>query len=153
MRSHGELLLIAALAALPHAAAAEVVAKDPWARATVPAQRASGAFLSLKSDVPAALVSAASDAAATVELHEMKLENDVMRMRPVSRIELPAGQEVVLKPGGYHVMLMGLKRQLTKGQKLPLTLRIEYKDGKAEELRVEAEIRDLTAGAGHGHGK
>ena len=85
-----------------------------------------------------------SPVAASVELHEMKMDGSVMRMRPVASIDLPKMQDVELKPGGYHVMLMGLKGQLKAGDKVPLTLKIEQ-GGKVTEQRVEAEVRDLGA--------
>jgi copper(I)-binding protein len=83
------------------------------------------------------LVSAASDAAQTVELHEVKNEAGVMKMRPVPRIVIPAGGKVVLKPGGYHVMLLGLKHDLKVGEKVPVTLKFE----RGGELHIEAVVR------------
>ncbi len=69
-----------------------------------------GAFLTLKADAAAKLVSAQSPVAEAVEIHEMSMEGDVMRMRQITALPLPAGQEVTLKPGGYHIMLTGLKQ-------------------------------------------
>ena len=84
-----------------------------------------------------ALVSASSDAAQTVELHEVKNEGGVMKMRPVSAIPVPAGGKAELKPGGYHIMLMGLKHDLKPGEKVPVTLKFEH----GGEVRVEAAVR------------
>jgi hypothetical protein len=83
------------------------------------------------------LVSAASDAAQTVELHEVKNEGGVMKMRPVPRIEVPAGGNVELRPGGYHIMLLGLKHDLKVGEKVPVTLKFE----RGGELHIEAAVR------------
>ena len=79
----------------------------------------------------------------------MKMEGSVMQMRPVPRLELPAGKTVVIAPGGYHVMLMDLKRPLKKGEVVPLTLRLEGRDRKTETIEVRAEVRDLTAAPTH----
>ncbi len=86
----------------------------------------------------------------------MKMEGNVMRMRQVQSLDLPKMQNVELKPGGYHVMLMDLKGQLKKGDTVPLTLKIEQ-GGKVIEQKVNAEVRDMTASAttpgGHGDHK
>ncbi|AOY92010.1 hypothetical protein BKK79_09540 [Cupriavidus sp. USMAA2-4] len=134
--------LFAALAS--GAALAQVDISNAWARGTVPAQTASGAFMTLHAHEAAKLVGVSSPVAASVELHEMKMDGSVMRMRPVASIDLPKMQDVELKPGGYHVMLMGLKSQLKAGDKVPLTLKIEQ-GGKVTEQRVDAEVRDLGA--------
>jgi copper(I)-binding protein len=84
-----------------------------------------------------ALVSASSDAARTVELHEVQKEGGVMKMRPVKSIPVPAGGKVELKPGGYHIMLLDLKRDLKPGETVPVTLRLE----RGGELRIEAAVR------------
>lgn len=125
----------------------QVEVKNVWVRGTVQGQTSSGAFMELKSAADSVLVGVESSEAAIAELHEMKMDGSVMRMRAVARIELPAGNIVVLKPGGYHVMLMGLKRQLKKGDTLPLKLRVEGKDKTVKTVEVRAEVRDLTAHA------
>jgi copper(I)-binding protein len=82
----------------------------------------------------------------------MKMENNVMRMRQVPSLDLPKMQDVQLKPGGYHVMLMGLKQQLKAGDTVPITLKIEQ-NGKVTEQQVNAQVRDVAAPAqGSGHG-
>jgi copper(I)-binding protein len=121
---------------------------DAWVRGTVPAQTASGAFMTLHAHEAASLVGAASPAAKTVEVHEMKMDGNVMRMRAVSAIELPAMKNVELKPGGYHIMLMGLTQPLKAGEKVPLTLRFRVGD-KTLEKHVDAEVRALNAPTGH----
>jgi len=95
-------------------------------------------------------VSASTPVAAVVEIHEMKMEGDVMRMRAVPRLELPADRTVELKPGGYHVMLMELKQPLRKGDVVPITLNVQGRDGKTEAIEVRAEVRELTAPAPSG---
>ena len=125
--------------------AADVEIKDAWVRGTVTGQQATGAFLEITSKAGAVLVGASSPAAAVTEIHEMKMDGGVMKMRPVARLELPAGQTVHLAPGGYHVMLMKLKQPLKKGESIPLTLQVEGPDKTVQTIEVQAEVRDLTA--------
>jgi copper(I)-binding protein len=139
--------------ALSVGAWAQVSVSSPWVRGTVQGQTATGVFMDLKSAEGAALVAAESPVAGTVEIHEMRMEGNVMRMRAIPKLDLPAGQTVHLKPGGYHVMLMDLKQPLKKGETVPLRLKFQGKDGKAQEVEIKAEVRDLTAAskdAGHG---
>jgi copper(I)-binding protein len=146
------LAAAAALAALPFASAlAQVAVGDPWVRATVPQQQASGAFMTLTATQPARLVEARSPVAGLVEIHEMAMDGNVMRMRAIAGLELPAGKPVALKPGGYHVMLMSLNRTLVAGEVVPLTLVVET-GGKRETIEVKAPVRPLNA-AGAGHSK
>lgn len=126
--------------------AADVEIKDAWVRGTVTGQQATGAFLDITSKAGAALVGVSSPAAGVTELHEMKMDGGVMKMRPVARLELPAGQTVHLAPGGYHVMLMKLKQPLKTGDSVPLTLQVEGQDKTVEAIPVNAAVRDLTAG-------
>jgi hypothetical protein len=98
------------------------------------------------------LVEARSPVAGVVEIHEMTMVDNVMRMRAVPGLELPAGKAVELKPGGYHVMLMDLKGQVKEGQSVPLTLVVEGRDKKRQTVEVKAQVRALNQ-AGHGHAK
>jgi copper(I)-binding protein len=98
----------------------------------------------------ARLVSASSPVAGVVELHEMAMNKDVMKMRAVPGNDIPAGKGAELKPGGYHVMLMNLKSQMKEGEVVPITLIVEGKDGKRQTLEVKAPVRPLAAPAtGH----
>jgi copper(I)-binding protein len=145
------LAIAAASLVLPAVAAAQSVeVKDAWTRATAPGQKAGGVFMQLRSAQGAAVVSAQSPVATTVEIHEMSMDGNVMRMRAIPKLDLPAGQTVELKPGGYHVMLIDLKQPLKKGEKVPVTLRVEGKDRQVQEVAVQAEVRDMTAGTEHG---
>jgi copper(I)-binding protein len=128
--------------ALP--AAAQVTVTDAWVRGTVAGQMATGAFMKLQSAKDARLLEAASPVAGVVEIHEMALENNVMRMRAVPALPLPAGRTVELKPGGYHVMLMDLKQQMKEGEVVPVTLVVETA-GKRETIEVKAPVRAPTA--------
>lgn len=125
--------------------------EDAWIRGTVVHQTATGAFMRITSDAERALVGASTPAARAVEVHEMKHEDGVMKMRAIDKLPLPAGKTVELKPGGFHLMLFDLKAPLHAGAKVPLTLVLEGKDGKRENLTVEAEVRPLTGHAPRGH--
>lgn len=131
------------LAALP--VMAQVTVKDPWVRATVSQQKATGAFMQITSAQDAQLVAASSPVAGVVEVHEMTMEKDVMKMRAMKGLDLPAGKSVELKPGGYHVMLMDLKQQMKEGDTVPMTLVVEGKDKKRESIVLKAPVRALTA--------
>jgi periplasmic copper chaperone A len=129
---------------------AQVSVKDPWVRATVPEQKATGAFMQISAPSGARLVEARSKVAGVVELHEMSMEGTTMKMRAVPGIDLPPGKPVDLKPGGYHVMLMDLKQQLKEGESVPITLIVEGKDKKRETVELKAPVRQLNAAAGSG---
>src|SRR6187399_2174562 len=105
-------VMLAALAVFVLNANAQVTVSGAWARATVPQQKATGAFLRMDAAQASRLVAVSSPVAARVEMHEMSMDGDVMKMREVSAIELPAGKAVELKPGAYHLMLMDLKKPI-----------------------------------------
>ncbi|WP_129932540.1 MULTISPECIES: copper chaperone PCu(A)C [unclassified Pseudomonas] len=135
--------------ALP--ALAQTTVSDVWVRASVPHQQSTGAFMVLTASSDSKLVGVASPVAKTVQVHEMTMNGDVMGMREVKAIELPAGKAVTLDPNGLHVMLMGLHNQVKEGDKVPLTLTIEDAKGAKETLEVQAQVRALNADAGGGH--
>lgn len=130
-----------------------VEVKDAWVRATVPGQKGTGAFMNITAKDGAKLVGASSPVAGVVEVHEMKMDGDVMKMRAVQGgLELPAGKAVDLKPGGFHVMLMDLKTPLVKDTTVPLTL--VFKDSKGVEFKTEIKVPvslAAPAGAHMGH--
>jgi periplasmic copper chaperone A len=133
-----------ALLLIGPAAAAQVTVTDPWVRGTVPSQMSTGAFMTLKAAKPARLLGATSPVASVVELHEMAIDNNVMRMRAVDVLDLPAGRSVELRPGGFHVMLIDLNRQLKPGETVPVMLLIEQ-DGKRQTIEVKASVRALAS--------
>jgi copper(I)-binding protein len=137
------ILVAALLIAAPALAQTPAVRVDhAWARATTSAAQAGGIFLTVTdTGAPDRLVGASTPVAATAELHETVNDNGVMRMRPVPGLPLEAGKPVVLKPGSYHLMLMGLKQQLKPGDTFPVTLTFE----KAPP--VTATVTVATAGA------
>jgi copper(I)-binding protein len=128
-------------------AQAQVSVKDAWVRATVPQQKATGAFMQLQSAQDAKLVSAQSPVAGVVEVHEMSMDGGVMKMRAIPSLDLPAGKAVELKPGGFHVMLMDLKAQVKDGDTVPVTLVVEGKDGKRQSVELKVPARAAAAPA------
>ena len=131
----------------PAMVSAQVAIKDPWVRATVPEQKTTGAFMQLTSPTATRLVEARSPAAKNVEIHEMAMADNVMKMRAVSGLDLPAGKTVNLQSGSYHVMLVGLKGQIKAGDSVPITLVFEGKDKKRESVDVKSTARALGAPA------
>lgn len=146
-------LSIAAFLLLASASAlAQVSVTAPWVRATVPAQKSTGAFMHLQSATEARLVGVSADVAGTVELHQMEMSGDVMRMKQVDGIDLPAGKGVNLASGGYHIMLVGLKRRLREGEAVNLTLVLEHANKKRENLTVKVPVKPfafVSPAAGH----
>lgn len=138
-----------ATAMLAGAAQAQVAVDGAWVRTTVPAQKATGAFMRLQAAQDSKLVSASSSAARAVEVHEMSMQHDVMKMRQVPFIALPAGKAVELKPGGYHLMLLDLNKQVKDGDTVPLTLVFEGKNGKRHTVEIQAPARAPGATAPH----
>jgi len=124
--------------------AADITVKDPWIRATVPAATSSGAFMQLQSAQNARLIEVRSNVAAAVEIHQMTMDGQTMRMFAVSGLDLPAGKQVDLSSGGYHVMLMELKHQLKAGDIVPLTLVIQKKGKQVETVTVNVPVKPLT---------
>ena len=133
--------LLLGLVALP--AGAQTTVSAPWVRGTVAQQKATGAFMQIQSRAGGKLVSVSSPAAGVAEIHEMKMDGNTMKMRAVSTLDLPAGQPVDLKPGGYHVMLLDLKAPLKAGDTVPLTLVITDAGGKSETITVQAPVKAL----------
>ncbi len=145
-------ILIVACALLPLGVQAQSVeVKEAWIRGTVPAQKASGAYMNLTSKTPARLVAVESPAAKNSEIHNMTMEKGVMKMFPVEGIELPAGTTVKLAPGGYHIMLFELKQQLKAGERVPLKLTFEMQDKSRQTLEVPVEVRNIKGEPAHKH--
>ncbi|GAB2735186.1 copper chaperone PCu(A)C [Melaminivora jejuensis] len=145
--------LAAACSLLAGAACAQVSVHDAWVRATVPQQKATGAFMQLTSTQDVRLVQVQSPIAGVAEVHEMALEGDVMKMRALPALPLSAGQPMTLRPGGHHIMLLDLHQQVKPGDTVPLTLTFEAAGGQRHSLQVQATARALgaSAPAGHGH--
>ena len=121
--------------------------ENAYTRATVPGQQVAGGFMKIENKGSAdQLVSASSPVAGEVQLHEMAMEGNVMKMRQVKDIAVPAGSAVELKPGGLHLMFMSIKSPLTAGESVPVKLKF----AKAGEVEVKMPVNAMGAGAGHG---
>lgn len=147
-------ILLGALLALPVLsspgfAADAVSAGHAWARATAPGQNTAGVYMELVSAADAALVGIETPVAARAQMHSMRMDDGVMRMRALEKIDLPAGKAVKLAPGGLHVMLLDLKQPLKVGDTLPLTLSVRSASGLSM-IRIVAEVRAVGAPS-HGH--
>ena len=150
MKSNLTLLAAVTVLASQSALAANISVTDAWARATMPGQPVSGAYMNIQADADARLISVSSPLIPQVEVHEMKMDGDMMRMREVKAIDLPKGKTVSLKPGGFHIMLMNLKQPIIAGEMIPLALVIES-GGKRQTVEVKAEARAATGGMQHSH--
>lgn len=127
---------------------------DAWIRATVPGQPVAGAFMTLKSSSAVTLTGAKSPVAKSCEVHEMKHEGGVMKMRAIPSLALPAGESVALEPGGLHLMLFGTRQPLKAGSTVPVTLTFKPAKGKPFTQSVELPVRareDAGAGDHAGH--
>lgn len=131
---------------------AQTVVDDAWVRATVAGQPASGAFMHITSSTDSKLIEVKSPVAKTVQIHQSTMKNDVMSMKTVASIVLPAGKTVSIDPEGYHVMLIGLVEQIKEGQDVPLTLVVENAKGEKESIEVTAKARALNSMPMHDHG-
>ena len=130
------------------AQAQNILVQDAWVRATVPGQRSTGAFMKITAHDRATLVSASSASAGVTQVHEMKLEAGVMKMRAViGGLDLPAGLAVELKPGGYHLMLMDLKSPLEEGTTVALTLQFTNAVGQPNKLELQLPVSKSAPGA------
>jgi copper(I)-binding protein len=127
------------------AQAADVKVVHAWTRATAPGQDSAMVQAVITSKQAAELVGASCSCAETAELHSMVHEGGMMKMRQVEAIDLPAGEAVDLGAAGYHLMLMGLKKQIKEGNKIQLTLTLRYKDGKTKQVQFNAPAKALSA--------
>ncbi|MDD2701992.1 MAG: copper chaperone PCu(A)C [Sideroxydans sp.] len=129
------------------AQAADVKVSEAWTRATAPGQDSAMVQAVITSKQAAELVGVSCACARTAELHSMVHEDGMMKMRQVESINLPAGEAVDLGAAGYHLMLMGLKKQIKEGKKIELTLTLRYQDGKTKRVKFHAPARALDASA------
>lgn len=152
LRSLAAAGLLAAGAAFAQGSAASVEVSDAWVRRAVPGQSGTGAFMKLKAPAATRLVGASTPVAGVAEVHEMKMEGDTMKMRALPQgLELPAGQTVELKPGGYHLMLTDLKQPVNVGATVPITLRFVDAKGAATEQTLQLPVAvSAPGGAGSG---
>jgi copper(I)-binding protein len=139
--------ILATLFVLATAAAqAQVDVTDAWARATGKGQKATGVFMNLTAQKATRLVGIKTNLTPVAEVHEMKMEKDVMKMQAIKALDLPAGQTVSLKPGSYHGMLMDLKAPVEEGSHVVLTLLFEDAAGVKTQQEVHAVAKKTPMG-------
>ncbi|MFZ2161596.1 MAG: copper chaperone PCu(A)C [Sideroxyarcus sp.] len=139
-----------AMMAMAPAYADDVKVTKAWARATAPGQDSASVQLTITSKKDATLIGVASGSAQSGEIHTMVMEGDVMKMRAIESLPLPANKSVTLGEDGNHLMLIGLKAPLKAGRKLPFAVTVKFADGKTQVLRILAQIKplDTTSNAG-----
>lgn len=153
------VLLAAATAAVvaPLAATAADTQQLPriegaWVRSAVAGQQGTGAFMRMTAPQATHLIRVTTPVAGTAEVHEMQMHGDVMRMRAVAQLELPAGRTIELKPGGYHLMLMDLKQPLKPGSTVPLSLVFRDAAGSERKLELQVPVATMPPGYAPSHG-
>ncbi|MFZ5707496.1 MAG: copper chaperone PCu(A)C [Pseudomonadota bacterium] len=152
MKPNVSIACLAALVASAPALAASVRVETPWLRETAPAAKAGGGYAVIRNagKVEDRLLGGSTAVAASVDVHSMTMDGNIMRMRPVSGgLAIAPGGSVALKPGGYHLMLMGLKRPLKRGETVTITLRFAKAGDVPVRFRVEPIDHQL--GGGHDH--
>lgn len=140
-----------AMTTMTSAYASDVKVKDAWSRATAPGQDSAMVQAVITSKKAAKLVSVACKDATTAELHSMVMEGDLMKMRQVDAIELPAGKAVDLGAAGYHLMLIGLKQPLVAGKKTHCEMVVRAADGKDTKVQLSAKVMPMAQAAHHEH--
>ena len=152
-------MLLSASAMAHEYKAGSLVINHPYARATPPKAPVSGGYMTIRNEGTEAdrLVGGKADFAGEIQIHEMVMDKDVMKMREIAGgLEIPAGGEVTLKPGGLHVMFMKLGEQLQEGEKRKVTLQFEKAGAVDVEFNVEkvekpASMKDAKMPEGHDH--
>ena len=146
--------LVAGLALVCGALYAQTIdVKDAWVRTSVQGQTATGAFMKITAKDNEHLVAVSTPVAGVAAVHQMMLEGDVMKMRPVEGgLALPAGKTVALTPGGYHVMLMDLKAPLVKDSTVPMTLVFKSDKGVQSKVELKVPVSTVEPGVANGMG-
>lgn len=139
----------AVMAAAAHAQTVDI--QDAWVRATVAGQQATGAFMNITADQDMTLIGVSSPVAGVSQVHEMSMQNDIMRMSEMKAgLPLPAGQTVTLKPGGYHLMLMDLKQAVEVGQQVQVSLTLRDAQGQTSQRDLTLPAKPLAMKHGQG---
>lgn len=143
--SSARAVVFAAWAICAHAATAQVTVLDPWVRGTVEGQTSTAAYMNLRSDADVRLVSVTSPVATRCTVHEMTMSGNVMRMRSLESLPIPAGRAVALEEQHDHLMLEGLQRPLKEGETIHITLTFVDAAGRKQVVEVQAPVRPLGA--------
>lgn len=145
LSSVGQPMVLALLLGFSLNAFAQTTVEDAWVRATVAQQASTGAFMRITSTTDSQLIGVQSPVAGIVQIHQSSMVNDVMSMKEVPQVPLPAGKTVQIEPEGYHIMLINLVGQVKEGDQVPLTLTVENPNGEKETIQVNATARALNA--------
>lgn len=140
--------LLAISSLIGASANAQVTVKDAWIRATVAPQKVTGAFMQITSKQDMKLIAVSSNIADSAEIHSMEMEGDMMKMREMKELPLPAGKTTELKPGGMHIMLFGLKKAVKEGEKITLHLTLEDNKKQRQQVEVQATVKAMNGGMG-----
>ncbi|OIR15740.1 hypothetical protein GALL_32410 [mine drainage metagenome] len=140
-----------AMLAVSQAYADEVKVTKAWTRATAPGQDSASVQLTITSKKDATLIGVASGSAQSGEIHSMVMEGEMMKMRALESLPLPAKTPVTLGADGNHLMLIGLRSPLKAGHKLPFALTVKFADGHTSVIRVLAAIKPLETTGDEGH--
>jgi len=146
-----KFLLGLALIYLSLSVLADVTITNAWVKPTVPGQPVAGAYMKLTSDKDVNLIGASSAVAQNVEIHEMSMKGNIMRMRQLKQLPLPAGKTVELAPGGFHLMLIGLHHQIKDSEIIPLKLTVEDKAGDKKTLSLNVKATEIIDEQHHHH--
>lgn len=146
--THIASLLLALSSLVSAIANAQVTIKDAWIRATVAPQKVTGAFMQITSKQDMKLIAVSSKIADSAEIHSMEMEGDMMKMREIKDLPLPAGKTTELKPGGMHIMLFGLKKAVKEGEKITLHLTLEDNKKQRQQVEVQATVKAMNGGMG-----
>jgi len=141
--------LLLAGAQCAHAQTAPVTVEGAWARPSVQGQTTSGAYMTIIAREPVTLVGASTPVAGLTEVHEMKMQGDVMHMHPVAGVPVAPGKPLELKPGGYHLMLQQLKAPLQPQTSVPMTLQFRSAGGATSEMQVSVPVANSRPASGH----
>lgn len=146
--THIASLLLALSSLVSASANAQVSIKDAWIRATVAPQKVTGAFMQITSKQDMKLIAVSSKIADSAEIHSMEMDGDMMKMREIKDLPLPAGKTTELKPGGMHIMLFGLKKAVKEGEKITLQLTLEDNKKQRQQVEVQAIVKAMNGGMG-----
>lgn len=146
--THIASLLLALSSLVSASANAQVSIKDAWIRATVAPQKVTGAFMQITSKQDMKLIAVSSKIADSAEIHSMEMDGDMMKMREIKDLPLPAGKTTELKPGGMHIMLFGLKKAVKEGEKITLHLTLEDNKKQRQQVEVQAIVKAMNGGMG-----
>jgi periplasmic copper chaperone A len=140
MRSIFKFFILFVMCLQAHAG---VSVRNPWIRGMVPGQSTAVAYMTISSDTETQLIGGTTTFAETIEVHEMRMQDDIMRMRKLDKLDIKPGQPVVLGPSGYHLMLISPRKMLSTGDTIPVTLNFKNADGTLNQLNLAIPVKTI----------